>query len=314
MKPTNHITTVIPVYNGEKYLERTLDSLAGQRRRPDRIIVLDDCSTDGTKEIVKSYSQVPCELIENEQNVGLFPNMNLSLKFSSKTTYLHLLHADDLILPDFLIESLKSLENELPGSFSFCESEWIDENDRVIPPSGQQRGDYSLISRKHFLIRMSELNVSGCGAMLFKTDFRPLPYCFRNDFPQIADVMFYAELASKAPAIFHSSRVMSQIRRHAQSVTSANVKDINSWVINEWRVIQIILKMIPENRMSSALRKEKLKCLFAARSFVKQRQMKKSNSRYAAEIEIETGRLISYPYRFLGKMAVKFRDIYRRFF
>ena len=45
-----HIISVIPVYNGERFLRATLDSLASQTIQPDRVIVLDDASTDGTAE------------------------------------------------------------------------------------------------------------------------------------------------------------------------------------------------------------------------------------------------------------------------
>ena len=41
-----HIISVIPVYNGERFITATLDSLAAQTLKPDRVIVLDDASTD----------------------------------------------------------------------------------------------------------------------------------------------------------------------------------------------------------------------------------------------------------------------------
>src|SRR5689334_20090773 len=47
------LTTIIPVFNGEKHLAATLQSVAAQTRRPDRLIVLDNCSTDGTRRVVE---------------------------------------------------------------------------------------------------------------------------------------------------------------------------------------------------------------------------------------------------------------------
>mgnify|MGYP002836400680 FL=1 len=47
----SRLVTVIPVYNGERFLQATLESVAAQTRRPDRVIIQDNCSTDGTAAI-----------------------------------------------------------------------------------------------------------------------------------------------------------------------------------------------------------------------------------------------------------------------
>ena len=49
------LVTVIPVYNGERFLRATLESVAAQTRRPDRVIIQDNCSTDGTAAIAKEF-------------------------------------------------------------------------------------------------------------------------------------------------------------------------------------------------------------------------------------------------------------------
>ena len=71
----SHVITVIPVYNGERYLGPTLESVAAQVRRPDLLVVIDDCSTDGTRELVKRFQadhpELKCELRQNELNQGL---------------------------------------------------------------------------------------------------------------------------------------------------------------------------------------------------------------------------------------------------
>ena len=54
------LTTVIPVRNGERFLPETLDFLARQQRRPDRVVVLDNQSTDSTPELVRRFTGLPC--------------------------------------------------------------------------------------------------------------------------------------------------------------------------------------------------------------------------------------------------------------
>ena len=105
------IITVIPVYNGEKFILETLQSVATQTMRPDRLIVLDNCSTDGTADIARGFKDLPCEYIRNSKNLGLFGNFNRALEFAAETEYLNLVCADDLITPDFYTRLTRELED-----------------------------------------------------------------------------------------------------------------------------------------------------------------------------------------------------------
>ena len=300
------VTTVIPVYNGANYLRHTLDSLAKQTRPPDRVIVLDDGSTDGTCDLVRNYQLIQCNLIENEKNLGLFPNMNRSLEFASETNYLHLLHADDLVQPPFLHDLVSTLEKEPRLSFAYSNFEWIDENGQPIekiPPSPSP--PFIRLPRKKFLIRQCELNSIGCGSLVLKTNNQTIPLRFRHNYHHVADVIFYAELASIAPAIWKTERRLSQIRQHNDSATASNKKSIHSWVIDEWRAMKLISEMIPENTIARAIRRQKLKCMFAARSAVKQQNVRASDPKYADQIGTEVRKHIS-PWHFaLGRWAVR---------
>ncbi|MAD82478.1 MAG: glycosyl transferase family 2, partial [Deltaproteobacteria bacterium] len=83
MNDRSRIISVIPVYNGERFILATLDSLAAQTPRPDRVIVLDDASTDGTAQLVETYEPLNCELIRSGQNEGLFRNFNKALSYAT---------------------------------------------------------------------------------------------------------------------------------------------------------------------------------------------------------------------------------------
>ena len=63
------ISVVIPVYNGEATIALCLDSLLAQSRRQPQveIIVVDDCSTDRTREIVTAYSEVKSIFLSDNQ-------------------------------------------------------------------------------------------------------------------------------------------------------------------------------------------------------------------------------------------------------
>ena len=49
------VSVALATYNGEKYISEQLDSLLLQTRQPDEVIIIDDCSTDKTAEMVREY-------------------------------------------------------------------------------------------------------------------------------------------------------------------------------------------------------------------------------------------------------------------
>src|SRR5215469_11770165 len=95
------ITAAMPVHNAEEFLEQALESVARQTRRPDRVIVIDNCSTDSTPEIAKNFRGIPVEYTRNSQDLDSFGNFNRCLDYAAETDLLHILHADDLIKPTF---------------------------------------------------------------------------------------------------------------------------------------------------------------------------------------------------------------------
>src|SRR5437879_10833449 len=136
----SNLITVVPVYNGEKFIAQTLQSVANQGLRPDRLIVIDNCSTDDTERIVREFQPIKCEWIRNPKNLGLFGNCNRALEFATETKYLHLLCADDLIEPDFYKVLLQQLE-PCPGlALAYCLDERIDEKDNRLSISGNASG------------------------------------------------------------------------------------------------------------------------------------------------------------------------------
>src|SRR5262245_57996201 len=147
----SNIITVIPVYNGEKFLLRTLQSVANQTRRPDRLVLLDNCSTDGTEKIIREFTGMKCEYVRNERNLGLFGNMNRALDYAVQTRYLHLLPADDLITPNFFEKLTAALDSCQGFGLGFCLDERIDDNDEHLSLSGTITGAVEEIPRVIFL-------------------------------------------------------------------------------------------------------------------------------------------------------------------
>ena len=74
------ISVIMSVYNEEKYLRDSLGSVITQTLEDFELIIVDDCSTDKTVEIIQSFEDPRIKLIINETNMGLTKNLNKALK------------------------------------------------------------------------------------------------------------------------------------------------------------------------------------------------------------------------------------------
>ena len=90
------VSIIVPVYNSEKYLKRCIDSLINQTMSDIEIIIIDDCSSDGSKDIINSYAKKDkrIKVIRNKKNMGIGYNRNLGIKFATGE-YISFIDSDD---------------------------------------------------------------------------------------------------------------------------------------------------------------------------------------------------------------------------
>lgn len=94
------LSIALCTYNGEKFLEEQLTSIVNQDYRNLEIIVVDDCSTDGTVGIIKSFAQSDSRIkyFTNDQNLGFNKNFEKALRLASGE-YIAISDQDDVWLP-----------------------------------------------------------------------------------------------------------------------------------------------------------------------------------------------------------------------
>ena len=96
------VTIAMPVYNGEKYLAKSIRSAMDQDYPNKKIVVSDDCSVDQTPEIAQSY---PVKFSRKFKNEGLGENMN-TLMFNCNTDYIIFLCQDDVFTHKSVISDM----------------------------------------------------------------------------------------------------------------------------------------------------------------------------------------------------------------
>lgn len=134
------ISIVIPVYNGEKYIEETLNSVLNQKRPADEIIICDNNSTDNTLKICEKYSDKIKICSHDGAPYNIIENWNRAISLTS-CDFVSILHADDQLDPDFLeeVEKAHNLYPDVKHIVSICD--YIDENGKIFKKSSHNSGE-----------------------------------------------------------------------------------------------------------------------------------------------------------------------------
>ena len=116
MKP--YFSVIIPLYNKENFIENTIKSVLNQSFTDFELIVVDDCSTDRSLNIVKEIINNKIRIINHDLNSGLSSSRNTGIT-NSRANYIAFLDADDLWKETFL-EEILNLINEFPEAKLFA--------------------------------------------------------------------------------------------------------------------------------------------------------------------------------------------------
>lgn len=97
------VTVLMSVYNGERFLRESINSILSQTFKDFEFLIINDGSTDRTKEILESYDDPRIRVVDNDKNVGLTRSLNKGLELA-KGEYIARMDADDVSLPERLEE------------------------------------------------------------------------------------------------------------------------------------------------------------------------------------------------------------------
>ena len=131
--PAPIVSVVIPAYNGAALIGETLESLAAQTLTDFEAIVVDDCSADATRDLVRGWADPRVRLIENEVNGGPVRTRNRGVA-EARGRYIAGLDQDDLCRPERLARQVAYLETHPTVALVGTQAEQLFEG-RVSPMS-----------------------------------------------------------------------------------------------------------------------------------------------------------------------------------
>lgn len=149
------VSIITPSYNSEGFIKETIESVLNQTYTNWEMIIIDDCSTDNSPEIIKEYMKIDSRIkyLKNKENSGPAISRNLGLD-NSKGEYIAFLDSDDVWFKEKLqIQMEYIIKNKtdiLHNNYYFC-----DENGKIIK---EVKNDYRLNYKK--ILKSNQIKTS----------------------------------------------------------------------------------------------------------------------------------------------------------
>jgi len=224
------VSIIIPLYNREKLISETLDSIMAQSYPHWECIVVDDGSTDDSVGVVSAFAKADSRITIVTRPAHLPKGANTCRNHGfalSKGDYVNWFDSDDLMEKDHLRAKVTTFTNDKELDVCFCESQNFEEKDGVVGKGIINKIRESNLLRE-FILRKQFIQ-TGCA--LWKKTFLTTHFkeedLFDEALMQSQDYDFYARALYHNPKLIILHTVLFQLRRGNASISSQFESDIH---------------------------------------------------------------------------------------
>ena len=246
------VSVIIPAYNHEKYIKECIESVLNQTYENIEVLVEDDCSTDKTKEIIKSIEDKRLKKFYAKKNKGVVQTINeLTKKCNGK--YIAVLGSDDVWYPTKIEEQVKVFKKNPKLGAVFTQLDLIDEKGNVYPkedPTYKIFNNTNMKSYERLRVFYQKGNhLCHPTSMISKKAIEDIgPY--NRAFRQLHDYEYWTRLLQKYEIHIIPKRLIGYRREltNSKSISSSTIKNLTQ-MYNELFYInyKMILNMNSKN-------------------------------------------------------------------
>ena len=237
------VTIAIPTYNrADRYLSETLESALNQTYENLEILVSDNCSTDRTPDLVKSYSDPRINYIRQEENLGQRGNMNFLVDKAAGDFFL-MLHDDDQIDPDFIETCISAAGHKAGAGLVLTGARVIDKDGQTLREKENLAGGMSAEKLVLFWYQ-KRVHMFFC-CSLFGTQALREAGGFQEKYGKYDDVAAEFQCAASHGRI-DIQAVKASFREHPGSGTTAS--SLNSWCTSSLALLELACKLAPSKK------------------------------------------------------------------
>ncbi|MDR0880542.1 MAG: glycosyltransferase [Clostridioides sp.] len=224
------VSIITPMYNAERYIEATIDSVLNQTYQDWEMLIVDDCSTDNSSTIVKSYMQRDDRIryIRTESNKGVSNARNIALK-NATGRYIAFLDSDDRWEAEKLAKQVKFMLDK-DAAITFTAYELMDENSKKL-------GKEIRIPDKVWYSKLLKGNVMGCLTVVI--DKSKLDFEIEMSGVPHEDYVLWLSVLKKGYMAYGIDEVLAVYRKSSTSLSGNKLKAAR-WTWNIYRKIEKI--------------------------------------------------------------------------
>lgn len=231
------IAIAMPVYNGQKYVKEAIGSILSQSYTAWELHVVDDCSLDGTCEIIESFKDSRIKLHKNKENIGLVRNFNSSLNYC-QSEYISIFHQDDIMMSDNLKEKMLILDKYQNAGLIHSNIEVINASGEVVNKHWYEHPakDY-IIKKSDFIEKMMVRNMVCMPSVIIRRDVLNKVGKFDEQLSYCCDYELWLRIASEYD-IAYLNKILIQYRLHESNETGRFIDKIEG--LREERMARLL--------------------------------------------------------------------------
>lgn len=220
------VSVILPVYNGQRYLCESLDSVLLQDYKNFEFLICDDGSSDNSQKIINSKQDSRIRFFKNNSNQGLFETLN-KLILESKSRYLRLWSQDDIMKPNCLHEEVLFFKKYSEIAFSYCARDVINGKGEIVKKAPLDRTPELISPQLAAQIMFYHGSITGniSTVMIKKQIVEELGF-FRQDMRVAGDFEMWVRIAKKYPIGF-IRKPLIKLRVHKEQFSRRKGSDVH---------------------------------------------------------------------------------------
>lgn len=208
------VSIVLPTYNGEKYIRKSIDSVINQTYLDWELIIVDDCSTDKTSHIAEEYANRDerIKVIHNSNNLKLPKSLNIGFQHA-RGEYFTWTSDDNIYFPQAIEKLVNKISQDTNVGLVCADMVIIDENDNETEVVETCAID---------------LCISNCigACFLYKRNVIEIIGEYDTSLFLVEDYDYWLRIEEKIGRINHINEVLYKYRRHVDSLSEKRINQV----------------------------------------------------------------------------------------
>lgn len=212
------VSIIMPAYNTGRYISESIKSVLAQSYSDWELIIVDDCSTDNTDEVVASFNDPRIRYMKNEKNSGAAVSRNRALR-EAKGKWIAFLDSDDLWLPEKLEKQISFMVKN-GYHFSYTNYEEINE-------SGTKTG--VRVTGPHRITKTGMFNYCWPGCLTVMYDAQAVGLIQIADIKKNNDYAMWLKVCRNAECFLLDEGLAQYRKGRSGSVSTHSIKTMIGW-------------------------------------------------------------------------------------